>query len=218
MDRQLLSVLGIGVLVVLLVVGIFVAQSGWLSSQTGGRKAIADKHGWSYVENEDGTLWRMRGTHQGLEWVADAEKPRRDQPLAQGRPHKTRLVVRLAGGGVYVGPPIPAGFAGTVVRTLLDVTRPGAGAVVDTGRILPVPAPLQPTYQARITDDASWARLQGAPLAAFAETSKNRPWPVLLVWHEGELSLTAGEALVDPATVEGWIEGALRVVGSVSPR
>lgn len=203
--RRMLPVIGLGLLVVLLVFGIHALQSRARSDLAGALRALATRQGWTFTDHEDRTLWRLRGTTNGLTWVADARRPGPNDGRLSAQ--RTRLAVSRPGVEVYLGPKIPPGAAGPLALVAVEGFLPEAHPLLPRVSVVSIPGPLGVTHEARAVDEAAWRALPPSILPAFEALSRRHP--VALVGHDGVLTLATGQCLTDAGEIERFVSEGL---------
>ena len=205
MRRKMLLVFALGLGVVLLVLGVHTLQSRSLARLDGALRGLADRHGWTLAENEDRTLWRLRGTAHGHAWVADARRPSPNDGRLSAQ--RTRLTVTRPGGGVYVGPKLPEGPAGVAARAAVGGFLPEAQPLLDGATPVPIPGPLGVSHEGRAVSDAAWQSVPPGLLTAFEDLSRRHR--VALSWRDDQLTVATGQCLTDAAEIERFLADAL---------
>lgn len=202
---QILGFLG----AIALVMGGAVAWSNLRVASVGkGLDELARRRGWTLTIDED-ARWRLSGEVDGLPFVVEAERPRKNASRFEMQPHRTRFVARGATSrGVLVLP-----------RDAPDLALGGktlAALVLFGKEFEPVFAapevPIDGAFDARFVvrasapDEAS-ARL-GEPLRAglLAWAADHPKTPAFSAWVGDEAVLTTGIVLTRPEDVERFVE------------
>lgn len=215
MDRQLLQILGMGLAVVLIIGGVILWQNLRLGGNRQAREALSSANGWTYSENEDGTIWRMRGTLSGMAWVADATRPRHDSPTGVARPNRTRLAAEVPGtAGVLIMPRLPPGPGGAVASAGLKVMLGKAGVLLDRGTPVETDPQFAAVFEVRATDPEAARRLltDDVKRALLDQAGRYSGAGPAVTWWEGELVVQVGVDLHKAAKVEAFLKLAHTVL------
>lgn len=221
MDRQVVQLIAVTAGALLIFVGIWYFQNRRIGGRTKARKAIAEAHGWTYTENEEGTLWRYQGTWHGVAFVADSQKPRQDLPASGDiRPNRTWLKARVSdAGGLLVAPKVLGGVtAGVAARALAVVAGPAVPALQQDGFPVLQPEPFSKQFDVRETEEGTADRILTDDVRrALLEQAarKSGALPMITLYH-GELHVLIGVELYNADSVEGFLDRALTVLDTVS--
>jgi hypothetical protein len=208
MDRQVLMVLAF-----LGGIALFMGAVLWFSNQkvaglTQGLEALAGRRGWTVAVDPEGR-WKLSGTVDGVAFVVEAERPRKNASRLEMQPHRTRFVAHGAArsGSVVVLPKdAPSLSLGGPQLLALVMFGKEFDAALQAPEVA-VPGPFGERFSVRAGGQPDVADVIPEALRAglLAWGDSHPRTPALAGWVGDEAVLTTGVVLTDPEEVERFI-------------